>query len=69
MWIGPNCIIGGAITVGDGATALPGSFLTYSVPPRAVVKGNPAAIVLRCFDNSALRRSLAIVHDVATAGP
>jgi serine acetyltransferase len=69
VWIGPDCIIGGAITIGDGATVLPGSFLTYSVPPGAVVKGNPAAIVRRKFDNSELRRSLLIVHDVATDGP
>jgi serine acetyltransferase len=64
VWIGPDCIIGGAITVGDGATILPGSFLTYSVPAGAVVQGNPAAIVRRDFDNRALRSSLAIVRDV-----
>ena len=69
VWIGPNCIVGGQITVGDGATVLPGSFLTYSVPPGAVVKGNPAAIVRRDFDNSALRSSLSIVENVATADP
>ena len=45
VWIGPDCIIGGAVTVGDGATILRGSFLTCSVPPSAVVKGNPAVIV------------------------
>jgi serine acetyltransferase len=67
VWIGPNCVIGGAVTVGDGATVLPGSFLTYSVPAGAVVKGNPATIVGRDFDNSVLRRSLAIVQDVTTA--
>src|SRR6185437_8902063 len=33
VWIGPGCIIAGTLTVGDGATILPGSFLTYSVPP------------------------------------
>ncbi len=64
VWIGPNCIIAGALTVGDGATVLPDSFLTFSVPPRAVVQGNPARIVRENFDNSALRRSLAIVHSV-----
>jgi serine acetyltransferase len=69
VWIGPNCIIGGAVTVGDGATVLPGSFLTYTVPPGAVVKGNPAVIVCRNFDNSDLRSSLAIVQDVVTAFP
>lgn len=66
VWIGPNCVIVGAITVGDGATVLPGSFVTYSVPPGAVVKGNPACIVQRSFDNSGLRSSLRVVSDVAT---
>jgi serine acetyltransferase len=66
VWIGPDCIIAGAITVGDGATVLPGSFLTFSVPPHAVVKGNPALIVRRNFDNSALRDSLTVVPDLPT---
>ena len=66
VWIGPNCIIAGSLTVGDGATVLPGSFLTFSVPPGAVVKGNPALIVRTNFENSALRRSLTVVQDVAT---
>jgi serine acetyltransferase len=65
VWIGPDCIIAGDLTVGDGATVLPGSFLSFNVPPGAVVKGNPGLIVRRNFDNSALRRSLNIVHDVA----
>jgi serine acetyltransferase len=66
VWIGPDCLIAGPLTVGDGATILPGSVLTFSVPPRAVVKGNPGRIVRTDFDNSALRRSLLIVPDVAT---
>ena len=66
VWIGPNCIIAGSLAVGDGATVLPGSFLTFSVPPGAVVKGNPALIVLKNFDNSALRHSLTVLHDVGT---
>jgi serine acetyltransferase/glycosyltransferase involved in cell wall biosynthesis len=69
VWIGPNCIIAGELTVGDGATVLPNSVLTFSVPPGAVVKGNPARVVRTCFDNSALRRSLTIVSDVTTEKP
>ena len=69
VWIGPNCIIVGAISIGDGATVLPGTLLTYDVPPGAVVKGNPAAIIHRDFDNCRLRSSLTIVQDVATADP
>jgi acetyltransferase-like isoleucine patch superfamily enzyme len=66
VWIGPGCVIAGSLTVGDSATVLPGSVLSFSVPPRAIVKGNPARIVRTNFDNSELRRSLTIVHDVAT---
>jgi serine acetyltransferase len=69
VWIGPNCIIAGKLTVGDGATVLPDSVLTFTVPPGAVVKGNPARIVRTCFDNSGLRRSLTIVSDVPTENP
>jgi serine acetyltransferase len=65
VWIGPDCVIAGPLTVGDGATVLPGSALTFSVPPRAVVKGNPARIVRTNFDNSELRRSLTIATGFA----
>jgi serine acetyltransferase len=69
VWVGPNCIIAGSLTIGDGATILPNSFLTSSVPPGAVVKGNPAVLVRIDFDNLALRQSLAVVHDVAANVP
>jgi serine O-acetyltransferase len=65
VWIGPNCILAGPVTVGDGATILPGTYLTYSVPARAVVRGNPARIIRQDFDNSSLRTSLDIVQDIA----
>jgi serine acetyltransferase len=67
VWIGPDCIIAGSLTIGDGATVLPGSFLTFSVPAGAVVQGNPAVIVRENFDNSALRRSLSIAQDLFTS--
>jgi serine acetyltransferase len=69
VWVGPDCIIAGSLTVGDGATVLPGTFLTFSVAPRAVVKGNPAVVVRTEFDNSMLRRSLSVVQDVAVESP
>jgi serine acetyltransferase len=55
VWIGSDCVIYGAISIGDGATLLPGSVLTKSIPPGVVVQGNPARLVLRNFDNSELR--------------
>jgi serine acetyltransferase len=59
VWIGPDCVIYGDITIGDGATILPGTVLSMNVPARAVVAGNPARIIAREFDNAGLRLSLA----------
>jgi acetyltransferase-like isoleucine patch superfamily enzyme len=61
VWIGPNCIIAGGLEIGDGSTLLPGTYLTYSVPPRSVVRGNPGRIIREDFDNAALRATLTIV--------
>lgn len=57
VWIGPDCVIYGNVEIGDGATILPGTVLTKSIPPNAVVQGNPARVLRRDFDNSALRSS------------
>jgi serine O-acetyltransferase len=59
VWIGPDCVIYGDVSFGDGATVLPGSVVSMNVPARAVAAGNPAVIVCREFDNSGLRSSLA----------
>lgn len=55
VWIGSDCVVYGAISIGDGATLLPGTVLTKSVPAGVVIQGNPARLVLRDFDNSELR--------------
>lgn len=54
VWIGSDCIVYGAINIGDGATLLPGTVLTKSIPAGVVMRGNPARLVLRDFDNSEL---------------
>jgi serine acetyltransferase len=64
VWIGPDCIIAGPVAIGDGAAVLPHSFVTFDVPARALVKGNPARIIRRDFDNSVLRTGLEIFEDV-----
>ena len=66
VWIGPNSIIAGSLTVGDGATILPGSFVTFDVQPHTVVKGNPALVVRKDFDNYTLRGCCAVA-DIGTA--
>jgi len=58
VWIGPNCVIFGGITVSNGVTVLPDSVLSKSVPPCVVVQGNPARIVKSNFDNTVIRQSL-----------
>lgn len=55
VWIGSDCVIYGAISIGDGATLLPGTVLTKSIPAGVVMQGNPARLVLRDFDNGILR--------------
>lgn len=69
VWIGPDCVIYGNLFVGDGATILPGTVLTKSIPPGSVVRGNPARIVRRKFDNSDLRNSLATESAFLGGGP
>ena len=45
VFIGAGAMIVGKITVGDDAYIFPGSVVTRSVPPRAVVTGYPARVV------------------------
>jgi len=54
VWIGPNAVLTGSIHVGDGATISAGSVVSRDVPPRALVMGNPARVVLADYDNSPL---------------
>lgn len=49
--LGPNarldaaCVIGEGVTVGQGAWVRAGAVVLRSVPPNAIVEGNPAAVV------------------------
>ena len=45
VWIGENVIIQNGITIGTGAVVASGSIVTKSVPPYAIVGGNPAKII------------------------
>lgn len=66
VWIGPDTVIYGNVTIGDGATILPGTVLTKSIPGSTVVQGNPARVVRTGFDNSPLRSSAAWNIDAAS---
>jgi serine O-acetyltransferase len=45
VYIGPSAIIIGGIEIGDDAAIGAGAIVTKSVPPRAVVVGNPGKII------------------------
>ncbi|HEX7054853.1 MAG TPA: serine acetyltransferase [Burkholderiales bacterium] len=47
VFIGAHSMIVGRISVGDDAVIFPGSIVTRSVPPRALVMGHPARVVSR----------------------
>jgi serine acetyltransferase len=66
VWIGPDTVIYGNVTIGDGATILPGTVLTKSIPGGTVVQGNPARVVRTGFDNAPLRSSAAWNIDAAS---
>ena len=64
--IGSDCVVYGAVTIGDGATLLPGSVISRDVAPGTVVAGNPPRVVATGFDNATLNR--AVEMDAARAG-
>ena len=45
VFVGTNAVVVGKIVVGDDAMICAGSVVTRSVPPRAVIVGNPARVV------------------------
>jgi hypothetical protein len=45
VWIGANCTIYGDVVIGAQARINHGTVVTTSVPPKAVVQGNPAKII------------------------
>jgi serine acetyltransferase len=55
VWVGCNAIVYGKITIGDGATICEDTVLTRSIPANCLVRGNPARVIRRDFDNSRLR--------------
>lgn len=45
VWIGYGSIILSGVTIGKGSIVAAGSVVTHSVPPYAIVAGNPAKVV------------------------
>ncbi len=44
VWVGPNAILLGKITIGSDSLIAPGAVVDFDVPPNSLVQGNPAQI-------------------------
>lgn len=56
VWIGRSVVVLSGINIGNGAVIGAGSIVTKSVPPYAIVGGNPAKILRYRFDPSTISR-------------
>jgi acetyltransferase-like isoleucine patch superfamily enzyme len=60
VWIGLGAILLSGVTIGDGAVIGAGAVVRASVPPYAIVAGNPAELVRYRFDADVRQRLLAL---------
>ena len=44
VWIGPNAVLVGKISIGNNVLIAPNAYVTFDVPDHSVVIGNPATI-------------------------
>ena len=58
VWIGQKALIKQGVKIGTGAVVGMGSVVTKSVPPYAVVAGNPSRIIRYRFDGEIIERLL-----------
>ena len=58
VWIGMNAVIYSGVTIGDGAVVAGNAVVTKSVPPYAVVGGNPAKILKYRFSPEIIEKLL-----------
>lgn len=59
VWIGHSAIVLPGVQVGDGAVVGAGAVVTKSVPPYAIVAGNPAHVIRYRFAEPVIARLLA----------
>jgi acetyltransferase-like isoleucine patch superfamily enzyme len=55
VWIGADALLFSGASIGDGAVVAARAVVTKSVPPYAIVAGNPARIVKYRFDEATIR--------------
>jgi acetyltransferase-like isoleucine patch superfamily enzyme len=60
VYIGVGAIVLSGVTIGDGAVVGAGAVVAKSVPPYAIVVGNPAQIVRYRFESETRDRLLAL---------
>lgn len=60
VWIGANATIKRGVTIGDGAVIGANSIVTKSIPPYAIVAGNPGKIIKYRFDKDTIKKLLNI---------
>lgn len=60
VWIGSDVVIHSGVEIGDGSVIASQSVVTKSVPPYAVVAGNPARIVKYRFDEETIKDLLEV---------
>jgi acetyltransferase-like isoleucine patch superfamily enzyme len=60
VWIGQDVTLARGITLGNGCVVGAGSLVTKSVPPFAIVGGNPARIIRFRFDERTIEQLLRI---------
>ena len=60
VWLGTKCTIMSGVTIGDGAVIGAHAVVSKSVPPYAVVVGNPAKVARTRFSESAIKTLLEI---------
>lgn len=58
-WIGRSAIVLPGVVIGNGAVVGAGAVVTKSVPPYAIVAGNPARLIRYRFDESVVERLIA----------
>ena len=60
VWIGDDVTIYSGVTIGDGAVIAGQSVVAKSVPPYAIVAGNPARVVKYRFEEDTIRDLLEV---------
>lgn len=60
VWLGMDAMVLSGVTIGQGAVVAAKSVVTKSVPPYAIVAGNPAAVIRYRFPDNVISQLLTI---------